>query len=45
MLATQIGIAITAATVAVLVVGFFRVRRRHSFPAHAWLGIVVLGLR
>ena len=44
MLATQIGIAITAATVAVLIVQFFRVRRRHSFPVHAWLGIATLAL-
>jgi hypothetical protein len=37
-----IGITITAATVALLVVGFFRVPRRQSFPAHGWLGIVAL---
>jgi len=44
MLATKIGIAITAATVAVLVIQFFRVRRRSSFPIHGWFGIVVLAL-
>jgi hypothetical protein len=42
MLATQIGIAITALTVALLVVGFFRARRRLPFPPHGWLGIVAL---
>ena len=44
MLATTIGIVITAATVAVLVVGFFRVRRRIHFPLYGWLGIVALAL-
>jgi hypothetical protein len=44
MFAITIGIAITAATVAVLVVEFFRVRRRHSFPVYAWLGIFALAL-
>jgi hypothetical protein len=42
MLATEIGIGTTAATIAVLVVGFFRARRRHSFPAYGWLGITAL---
>ena len=42
MISTTIGIAITAATVAVLVVGFFRARRSLPFPAHGWLGIVAL---
>ncbi len=37
-----IGLAITAVTIAVLVVGYFRRRRRRSFPAHGWLGIVAL---
>jgi len=41
-LRTPIGLAITAATLGVLVVGYFRSRRRHSFPAHGWLGIVAL---
>lgn len=36
------GIGITMATVAALVVGFFTTRRRHSFPAHGWLGIAAL---
>lgn len=42
MLATSIGIAITAATVATLVIGFFRARRRRVFPVHGWLGLVAL---
>jgi hypothetical protein len=37
-----IGIGFTAATAAVLVIGFFRRRRRRPFPAHGWLGIVAL---
>src|SRR5271163_1024588 len=37
-----IGLAITAVTIAVLVAGFFRRRRRRAFPAHGWLGIVAL---
>jgi hypothetical protein len=37
-----LGIGITAATAAALIAGFFRSRRRHSFPAHGWLGIVTL---
>jgi hypothetical protein len=37
-----IGLAVTAVTVAVLVAGFFRRRRRREFPAHGWLGIVAL---
>ena len=37
-----LGIAITAATVTLLVAGFFRTRRRRPFPAHGWLGIVAL---
>src|SRR5579863_8560316 len=39
---TAIGVGITAATVAVLVIGFFRTRRRMAFPAHGWLGIIAL---
>ena len=42
MLAIDIGIAITAATAALIVVGFFRARRRRPFPPHGWLGIVTL---
>jgi hypothetical protein len=40
--ATPIGIGITAATIAVLVAGFFRSPRRQPFPAHGWLGILAL---
>lgn len=39
---TVIGVAITAATVAVLVAGFFRSRRRRRFPFYGWLGLVAL---
>jgi hypothetical protein len=42
MVSTTIGIAITAATVAILVIGFFRVRRHAPFPPHGWLGMVAL---
>lgn len=37
----QLGIILTAATVTVLVVEFFRARRR-AFPAHGWLGLFAL---
>ncbi len=37
----KLGIMLTAATVTVLVVEFFRARRR-PFPAHGWLGLVAL---
>jgi hypothetical protein len=37
----KLGIILTAATVTVLVVEFFRARRRR-FPAHGWLGFVAL---
>jgi hypothetical protein len=37
-----LGLAITAATLVILVAGFFRRRRRRAFPAHGWLGIVAL---
>lgn len=37
----KIGIILTAATVTILVVEFFRARRG-PFPAHGWLGIVTL---
>ena len=36
------GIAITAATAALLVAGFFRTRRRRAFAPHGWLGLVAL---
>ncbi|HEY7825614.1 MAG TPA: hypothetical protein VIC00_02260, partial [Candidatus Acidoferrales bacterium] len=36
------GLAITSLTVAVLVAGYFGVRRRKPFAAHGWLGIVAL---
>jgi hypothetical protein len=39
---TVLGIAITAATVAVLVAGYFRTRRRRRFPSYGWLGFVAL---
>jgi hypothetical protein len=38
----QLGIGITFATIAALVFGFFRCRRRLPFPLHGWLGIVTL---
>jgi hypothetical protein len=37
-----IGIGITVATVAILVLGYFRARRRRLFPAEGWLGILAL---
>jgi len=37
----KLGIILTAATVTILVVEFFRARRR-PFPAHGWLGFVAL---
>jgi hypothetical protein len=40
--AIPIGIGITAATVAALVIGFFRCRRQQPFPLHGWLGIFAL---
>jgi len=40
--ATFIGIAITAATLAVLIAQFFRARRVHAFPVYGWLGILAL---
>jgi len=36
------GVAVTAATVAALVIGYFRSRRYRPFPAHGYLGIVTL---
>src|SRR5215472_3745105 len=37
-----IGIAITGATVGVLVIGFCRAPRQHPFPTHGWVGIAAL---
>jgi hypothetical protein len=37
----KLGIILTAATVTILVVEFFRSRRR-AFPAHGWLGLLTL---
>lgn len=37
----KLGILLTAATVTILVVEFFRARRR-AFPAHGWLGLAAL---
>ena len=37
-----IGIAVTVLTVAVLIIGFVRARRRFRFPAYGWLGIIAL---
>lgn len=39
---TATGIAITGATVAVLVVGFFRAHRQRPFPAYGWFGMAAL---
>jgi hypothetical protein len=37
-----LGIVITALTAALLVVGYFRARRRRTFPAYGWMGLVAL---
>src|SRR6266853_5827366 len=37
----KLGIILTAATVTILVVEFFRTRRR-ALPAHGWLGLIAL---
>jgi hypothetical protein len=37
-----IGIGFTVLTVAALMVGFFRTRRRRPFPAYGWLGLAAL---
>jgi hypothetical protein len=39
---TTLGLALTAATVALLFLGYFRTRRLHAFPAHGWLGWLAL---
>lgn len=36
------GIGVTVGTIAILVAGYFRSRRRRAFPAHGWIGIVAL---
>jgi len=41
---TALGIAITIATVAALVLGYFRIPRRRAFPLHGFLGIMVIGV-
>src|SRR5271155_2639729 len=37
-----IGIGVVAVTVAILVAGYFRARRRRAFPVQGWLGILAL---
>ena len=37
-----VGIALTTLTIAALVAGYFRVRRRAPFPAYGWLGLAAL---
>jgi hypothetical protein len=39
---TTLGLALTAATVASLFLGYFRARRLRGFPAYGWLGWLVL---
>ena len=39
---SAIGLFATSLTVGILIVGFFRARRRRPFPAHGWLGIAAL---
>ena len=39
---TTLGLALTAVTVALLFLGYFRARRLHAFPAHGWLGWLAL---
>lgn len=39
---TALGIAITAATAAVLIIGYSRTLKRRSFPIYGWLGFVAL---
>jgi hypothetical protein len=36
------GLGVTTATVAILVIAYFRARRRRRFPVHGWLGLVAL---
>lgn len=39
---TTLGLAVTAATVALLFLGYFRSRRLRAFPVHGWLGWLAL---
>jgi hypothetical protein len=39
---TTLGLALTFATVASLLLGYFRSRRRRAFPVHGWLGWLAL---
>ncbi len=39
---TALGLALTAVTVALLLLGYFRARRLRPFPAHGWLGWLAL---
>jgi hypothetical protein len=39
---TTLGLALTAVTVALLFLGYFRARRLRAFPAHGWLGWLAL---
>ena len=39
---TTLGLALTAATVASLFLGYFRARRFRAFPAYGWLGWLAL---
>jgi hypothetical protein len=39
---TTLGLAVTAATVASLFLGYFRARRLRTFPAYGWLGWLAL---
>ena len=41
-LSTAVGVVVTAATALVLVIGYFRARRRRAFPVYGWLGWVAL---
>lgn len=37
-----IGLGITTVTAGALIVQYFRLRRRHEFPAYGWLGLITL---
>src|ERR1700722_12154419 len=41
-LSTAVGVVVTTATALVLVIGYFRARRRRAFPVYGWLGWVAL---